>query len=127
MRSLAFVREHATLGHLPEESRVVPLSPEVRLPFERQVADRPESLLGSDDFRRIDREGREFVEGWWRNKSQEFLKWRGVNLGECFENVFEVIIKDLLKAAAIVDRAIEQESPSSVFTDAPGAMTLFPR
>src|SRR3989442_14053647 len=114
MRSLAFVREYSILRHLDADARILPLSPDVRIPVERQVADRPESLLESEDFHRIDRESREFVEGWWRKKSQGFLRWRSVNLGESFENGFVAAIRDLLKAATVVDRAIEQESPTSV-------------
>lgn len=126
MKTLAFLAHPDSLGLVPADARVLPLSPHVAIPADRQIAQRPEALLNPEDFQRIEREARAIAGEWWKGANRGFLAWQSVDLGECFENEFQFVARDLLKGALVLEKALDHESPEALFVDVPPAMGKFP-
>ncbi|TLZ43406.1 MAG: hypothetical protein E6K19_07280, partial [Methanobacteriota archaeon] len=116
---LAFVVHPETLRRLPSDALVVPLRPGVWSDSRHPRAERPENLIGSADAQAIEQETERIAAEWWRAAAPDAFLWRDIHLGECFSQTLEMIVRDLLKTAAFVDRAWEKHRPGSVTTDAP--------
>src|SRR5205823_5815722 len=97
---------------------VVPLRPGVWSDSRHPRAERPENLIGSADAQAIEQETERIAAEWWRAAAPDAFLWRDIHLGECFSQTLEMIVRDLLKTAAFVDRAWEKHRPGSVTTDA---------
>ncbi len=126
MADLAFLSRPESLDQVPAETRVLPVSPHVGVPPARCVAASPEAFLGAPDLERIERSARALAHGWWKAPGPSSLVWRSVDLGECFENDFLFVARDLLKASALVERAFDRESPSAVVTDVSMTPSAYP-
>jgi hypothetical protein len=123
---LAFVARPETLRRLPSDAVVLPLSPEVRPERGRLVAAKPEEVLGQSDEEEIEREAGRVVAKWWEDVGPDPFLWRDVNVAECFSGVLELVIRDLMKTAVVVERVIEGREPQSLLTDVQELRGLFP-
>lgn len=123
---LAFLAHPDSLGRIPDTSRVLPLSPRVRVNRARLVAPRPEDLLSDEDFRSIDEAARKVASDWWKAAPDGTYLWRGINVGECFSYDLRFVARDVLKADLVAKRAIEQSSADSLVTDVPPISGSFP-
>ena len=123
---LAFLSRSESIATLPEAATILPLHPEMCVPSDRLFANRPEDLLAPSDARDIAEATDRIAEGWWQALPEGALLWRGVNLGECFAYDLDLGVRDMLKAACIVDRALDLAKPRTVITDVAPHLGDFP-
>ncbi len=128
-RPLAFVAHPGTVDRLPADAVLLPLSPWVR-PMERSsLAPRPEALLSEEDHAVVDAQVERILEGIRSRLRTDRLRWRGVDLGECFLGDVELGLRDSVKALQVIDRSLERVRASYVVTDLPmhrGAFAPYP-
>lgn len=128
-RTLAFVARQVSVARLPAKALVLPVHPSVTGPADRLVAARPEALLSPDDGKAIESAVSHIVAEWWREAPDETFVWREVSLADCFSQELEYAIRDLVKSAVVLDRAIEVSSPDALATDlqaTAGALPAYP-
>lgn len=119
-RPLAFISRSESLPSLPADTAILPVDPSVAVPRRRTVRARPEALLKEADAEKIEEAVETIVRTWWQAPShRDAFVWRGVNLAECLAYGIWFTARDLVKAAWVLDRLLEQEHPSEFWTDIP--------
>lgn len=117
---LALVLRQKSIDRLPPDYQILPLKPILSVMGDRLLGISPESLMEQDDERAIEASVEEIVQNWWRGRSSsDDFTWRGVNLAECFEYELEFIVRDMVKSAWILDRALEVSRAEEAVTDVP--------
>jgi hypothetical protein len=123
---VAFVADPETLPSLPASAAVLPLRPEVEVQESRRVASRPEDLLGQADQQRVEQDSDRVLERLFQEVDPDPFSWNGVNLAECFVGSLELVVRDLMKSAVVIERVLERLEPPTLITDVDPLQSPFP-
>ncbi|NIN68692.1 MAG: hypothetical protein GTO63_29100, partial [Anaerolineae bacterium] len=76
--------------------------------------------MEESDATAIEKVVEDIVTTWWQDPSHaDAFAWRGVNLADCFSYGLWLIVRDMVKAAWVLKRLLEEETPSALWTDVP--------
>lgn len=124
---LAFVARQESLALLSDDALVLPVRPGLSVPRMRTMAERPEALLRPEDLGEIEAAVARVVADWSADAAvRDALTWRDVHLVECFSYELDFVVRDLVKTAWIIDRALAESDSEAVATDVPPLAGPFP-
>ncbi len=119
-RTLALIARQESVDRLPTNCQILPLRPYLSVGEDRMLETRPENLLNDSDEMAIEGAVEDIVSNWWRDVSpSDAFTWKEVNLAECFSYGLGLVVRDMIKSARILNRAIADSGAEAVFTDVP--------